>query len=422
MLKKPFPGLFQPGKRKARFFDSFVFYDLRSLKTKALPCAALGLLSALVPGAGALFAAPAEAPRDAAELEARIQDLQRQQVETRRRRDSVTAELEAVERKMADLALRLRRLTQERADLEARRKKTQAKLVTLEARLEELRRQLAALVRSAYLGGRARLALLLGSGDPAALQRLLAYHDYLLAARAEKLRVARETATQVAETEAALAREQAELEALLDEHRAERRRLAEQERARRRLLSELDRSLADTQRRIERLRRDARALEAVVARARRALADLEIPGDRPFGQLRGRLAWPVEGRLVVRFGAEKVANLRWDGVIIEAPEGREVRAVRGGRVAWADWLRGYGLLMIIDHGDGYMTLYGHNQALLKQTGDWVTEGEPIALVGRSGGRRRAGLYFGIRHHGKAVNPVRWCRRNRHRGGRRTKSS
>jgi septal ring factor EnvC (AmiA/AmiB activator) len=96
--------------------------------------------------------------------------------------------------------------------------------------------------------------------------------------------------------------------------------------------------------------------------------------------------------------------------MISAPEGREVRAVHHGRVAFADWLRGFGLLMIVDHGDGYMTLYGHNQSLFKEVGDWVGADEAIALVGNSGGRERSGVYFGIRFKGRPVNPTKWCRR------------
>ena len=372
-------------------------------------------------GVPVAVAGAADAQEPAA-LQGRIEALEQQARATRTQRDRIGAELEAVEKRMAALALRLRALENQRRDLEKRRDQARARLVELRKRLGRLREQIAALVRSAYLsGGRERLALLLGGGDPARLQRLLAYHDYILQARAEKLRELRATAAELAETETDLTRRQSEIEAVLAELDAERRQLAEQENARRQVLAELDRTLADTQRRLERLRRDAQALKEVVARASRRLADLKVPGERAFEALRGRLPWPVRGRLAVRFGAEKVGNLRWDGVIIEAPEGREVHTVRGGRVAWADWLRGYGLLMIIDHGDGYMTLYGHNQALLKQTGDWVSAGETIALVGRSGGRRRPGLYFGIRHHGKPVNPVRWCRRNRRGGGRRAKS-
>jgi len=110
------------------------------------------------------------------------------------------------------------------------------------------------------------------------------------------------------------------------------------------------------------------------------------------------------------FGTAKAGNLKWDGMIIAAPEGREVRAIHRGRVAFADWLRGFGLLMIIDHGGGYMSLYGHNQSLFRETGEWVEAGERVALVGNSGGRSDFGVYFGIRVDGNPVNPKKWCER------------
>ena len=137
---------------------------------------------------------------------------------------------------------------------------------------------------------------------------------------------------------------------------------------------------------------------------------LETAGDIPFKQLKGALEWPTRGRLTTLYGALKAVGLKWDGVIISAPEGQEVKSIHHGRVAFADWLRGFGLLLIIDHGDGYMTLYGHNQSLFKEIGEWVKPGETVALVGRSGGKGSAGVYFGIRYNGRPVNPQSWCRK------------
>jgi septal ring factor EnvC (AmiA/AmiB activator) len=119
--------------------------------------------------------------------------------------------------------------------------------------------------------------------------------------------------------------------------------------------------------------------------------------------------WPVAGKVVSHFGRPRSeGGLRWQGAQIEAAEGTEVRAIHHGRVVFADWFRGQGLLIIIDHGDGYMSLYSHNKSLLRETGDWVTVGEPIATIGNSGGLSEYGLYFEIRHRGKASNPARWC--------------
>ncbi len=178
------------------------------------------------------------------------------------------------------------------------------------------------------------------------------------------------------------------------------------------VLSRLIRDLKDQGRRLDRLQSDERDLKALIDGLEQALADIPVeqPLEVAFSGRRGRLPWPARGRIVKRFGSPRLGGIVWDGVMISAPKGQEVRAIHHGRVAFADWFRGFGLLLILDHGDGYMTLYGHNQSLFKEAGDWVEENEPIALVGSSGGRQQAGVYFGIRHQGRAVNPVRWCRR------------
>jgi septal ring factor EnvC (AmiA/AmiB activator) len=135
-----------------------------------------------------------------------------------------------------------------------------------------------------------------------------------------------------------------------------------------------------------------------------------IGGD--FSSLKGQLPWPVKGRLTNKFGSARAegAESIWDGVLINAGEGTEIRAVTSGKVVFSDWLRGYGLLIIIDHGKGYMTLYAFNQSLYRQVGEWVDVGEVIASVGQSGGRSHSGLYFGIRNKGKPVDPLEWCRK------------
>jgi septal ring factor EnvC (AmiA/AmiB activator) len=136
----------------------------------------------------------------------------------------------------------------------------------------------------------------------------------------------------------------------------------------------------------------------------------KLTGD--FSALKGQLPWPVKGRLANKFGSVRVesAESTWDGVLIDASEGTEIRAITSGKVAFSDWLRGYGLLMIIDHGKGFMTLYAFNQSLYRQVGEWVDVGEVIASVGQSGGRSHSGLYFGIRNKGKPVDPLEWCRK------------
>jgi septal ring factor EnvC (AmiA/AmiB activator) len=164
---------------------------------------------------------------------------------------------------------------------------------------------------------------------------------------------------------------------------------------------------------IGRLLSDQRRLEALIGGLRPLLR--EFPGADPqarFVDFRGRLPLPIDGGISARFGDPKnVGGLKWRGVFLVSPEGRRVESVFRGRVAYADWLRGFGLLLILDHGDGYMTLYGHNQSLLKQVGDWVEAGEAIALVGNTGDATRSGLYFELRHNGEPNDPLKWCRVN-----------
>lgn len=386
---------------------------------RAFPCLlAAAMLVAGVPAAGAT-AAPQEAtqadPQQREALRRAIDELQRQQQQTRARRDSVSAELATLEKQIGSLASRLRSLSRERQQLKARHAGLMEARKAQQATLERTRQELAALVRAAYLAGREeRLKLFLNQGDPALLNRILAYHDYFTRARSEKLQQLQQSLEEVARLSREVTAQQQALDQLAKQAAEERQRLEARNRERKAVLARLERQLRDESERLRRMQEDEKRLARVVEQSQLALQELKLPEQRKFRERKGRLTWPLSGRLAVTFGTEKIGNLRWDGVIIRAPEGREVKAVHSGRVAYADWLRGYGLLIIIDHGDGYMTLYGHNQSLFKETGDWVSEGEVIGLAGRSGGLRKPGIYFGIRHKGKAVNPVRWCRRKRGR--------
>jgi septal ring factor EnvC (AmiA/AmiB activator) len=141
------------------------------------------------------------------------------------------------------------------------------------------------------------------------------------------------------------------------------------------------------------------------------MAGFPVDTDEPFPNAKGKLAWPVQGRIVGSYGQTRGAGpVKWSGVLLEAAAGTPVRAVYHGRVAFADWLAGLGLLVIVDHGSGYMSLYGHNEALLKEAGDWVGPGEPIAQAGDTGGRARAGLYFELRLNGEPIDPNPWIAR------------
>ena len=335
-------------------------------------------------------------------LRDRITGLRAQMDSTSGERTELSKALQQAEQQIGRLARKLRVLE------ELRNEQAQQQRA-----LAEQRRALARQVNAAYAMGRQeRLKILLNQQDPATVSRMMVYYDYLNRARAQKMDNIRRQMERLAQTEYEIQLEQRQLAYLQREQQDELAAMRESQAIRQDVVARLTRELQDQGRQLDRLQADERDLKTLIRGLEEALAD--IPASHPqqieFAGLRGRLPWPARGRIVKRFGAPKLGNLVWDGVMISAPEGQEVRAVHHGRVAFADWLRGFGLLLIVDHGDGYMTLYGHNQSLFKEAGDWVEVNEPVALVGSSGGQEQAGVYFGIRHQGRAVNPAKWCRR------------
>ncbi len=343
----------------------------------------------------------------------RIAGLQAEIYQTRGEHESLSVQLAAAEREIGELVRMMSELDQQRAALKAdlkrlRQKKSQEQdLLRHEQGL--LKRQL----RSAYITGRQeRLRILLNQQDPALLSRMLAYYDYLNRARAARMQEIQHRIDKLASLGADISSREIELNQLKQDRLTEKLALEQTQAERQRIISRLAQELAQTGAALEQLKQDEAQLNMLLQGIQRVLQDLDNPRQLPFRKLKGKLPWPAGGRIKASFGSSKIGDLQWDGVIISAPEGRKLRAVHPGRIAYADWLRGYGLLLIIDHGDGYMSLYGYNQSLFKEVGDWVETGDVIGLVGSSGAQSAAGIYFGIRHDGKAVNPARWCKKGR----------
>ncbi len=388
----------------------------RPLNIPLLSGLLLGLLSGWV--GGAALAANTDQDAKLQVLRERIGALQQRMDATRGEQNQLTGELKKTEQEVGVLARRLRvlggRLARQQDKLQKLRSKEQADSRALVAERTALAEQ----VRAAYAAGRQeRVKLLLNQEDPATLSRVLTYYDYLHRYRAQRMAELQARLAELAHTREQIDQETDQLAQLQTKAREQKSALEASQSKRRQVVRALAQELLDQGQEMSRLQRDEQQLQDLLRGLRDALSDIppETGADKRFAERRGELAWPAGGRLAARFGQPKIGSLRWDGVMISAPEGREVHAVHAGRVAYADWLRGFGLLLIIDHGDGYMTLYGHNQSLFKETGDWVSAGDAIALVGNSGGRERAGVYFGIRYKGKPVDPVRWCRKGQ--GGR-----
>lgn len=326
-------------------------------------------------------------------------------------RDSTSQALRRIELDLAGVQAQLSSLRgQQRLEL-VRQQEIGAETTQVRRRLSTEQDALARQVRLSFMTGREELfKLLMSQEDPARLGRMLVYYDYFNRTRSERIAVVNselEALRSLEQQSAATERRLAELER---SHAAELAKLGEAREGRQRVLDSIEASIAGGGAEVARLRSEEARLTALLDELRRALDEFPVNSDQPFTAQRGQLVWPSTGRLVGDWGRPRAGStLTWNGVLIEAEAGTPVRAIYHGRIAFADWLNGLGLLVIVDHGDGYMSLYGHNQALLRESGDWVTPGEAIAEVGDSGGQARAGLYFEIRRNGRPVNPHGWLR-------------
>jgi len=345
------------------------------------------------------------------QIRVEMHKLAEEQRSTAAKRNDATNALRDADLKIAALAKTLRSIDQQLSGQQAKLDGLLVQQSALDVKLKDQRDALAALLRSAYAMGRdEELKLLLAQDHIDDISRMLAYYRYFERARVHEIDGLLEDLQALAQLQADIERETVALKASRDERAIQAQRLDGEREQRHLLLGELDAALKDQTARLAALGKDEKALVDLLAKLRDIFADIpqHLVGAEPFADLRGRLNWPLRGKVVVRFGATAVDGERSSqGVLIAAKDGSEVRAVSHGRVVYADWLRGYGLLLIIDHGEGYLSLYGYNETLLKEAGDWVDAGEVVATSGDSGGRKTAGLYFELRRDGKPIDPAAW---------------
>lgn len=342
-----------------------------------------------------------------------MQRLQADLATRQSERETTGNDLERSDRDIADLARAGRELAAMLGEQRKVKEGLDARLSAGKASLERERKGLAELVRAAYIAGRGGgLRVLLDRDGVRRLDRAMAYYGYLNRERQRRIADVTEQ-TQALERLAEEAADETERLGRVAVFQEEtRRRLAAARAERAALLAELDRGIAHGREDIAALEADAQALRQVIeqlARQAQIVAEVDVQ-QVPLAQRRGKLPWPLADVTVLApFNAPKGGGgQRWDGVVLSAEEGTEVRAVHHGRVVYADWLRGFGLLAVIDHSDGYMSLYGYNQTLLKEVGEWVGAGDVIALTGRSGGQEAGQLYFAIRYRGQPQDPGVWC--------------
>ena len=354
---------------------------------------------------------PAKAEAELKAVRSQIDKVQAELDRDAGRRDKITRELEETEKTVSGARGELDKLRRERAIHAARRAELAAARRNEEAVLSERREALAGQIRAAsMIGQKEPLKLLLNQRDPGQTGRVLTYYQYFGRARAGQIAAINSHIAELATLDAGLAEEEARVAALEEQQKGELSRLQNARERRGRALVSLEAESKSRARELSRLKEQQGSLEKLVRELRRALERIDkFPTDSKdaFAKLRGKLSWPVAGKLLASFGQTRAGGVKWDGVLLAGSQGAAVRAVYHGRVVYADWLSGLGLLTIIDHGDGYLSLYGHNERLYKGVGERVTAGDTIATVGDSGGRSTPALYFEIRKAGRPVDPRPW---------------
>lgn len=351
-------------------------------------------------------------PEQLEALRERIDELQQSLDEERRERDSLQQQLQRTEKRIGEVTAEIRRLDRKREETEQRLQQlTERRNQLAEDKAEQID-WLARTARASYQSGRQPgLKLLLNQENPERLSRLLRYQDYFQQSRSERVNTLNQDLSRLRELSRKV---EATREELNQRRRAvdkRRENLQQAHTERRQALQRIRQELNRDREKLAQLREDEQRLQRLLDDMSEPMEDIPAePGGQPFDELTNELPWPVTGDRRVNYGDPRQGEMRWKGVVLDAEPGEPVRAIQGGRVVYADWLRGYGLLTIVDHGDGYLSLYGYNQSLVRDVGEWVSTGDELALAGQSGGRERTGLYFEIRHRGDPVDPNRWCNR------------
>jgi len=426
----------------------------------ALPAAVSGMLVLMTAGAllqpTAVAATKRAAPKadsaDLRELRSRIESLKNDIANKEESRNEARDALRESERAISEANRELHGLTVEKQNARGELTRLSGEARTIEAELASRQDAIGRMLTVRYFGGDVDYLKLMVSGqDPNQTARNLHYYSYVSRAQAALIRTLRANLARLRELEDETREKTEELAEIEAEQKKERDRIAREQTSRKKVLEKVSAQIRDQRKQVKSLERDENRLTRLVEELGRVIADRsskaraakpesksaerktdkgKVPaeavgntGNAPvvsaadgaaelvgaaFAKLKGSLRLPIRGELLGRFGRPRAeGGPSWKGLFIRAATGQEVRAVARGRVVFAEWMRGFGNLLILDHGEGYLTIYGNNEAVLKQVGEIVKAGDAVATTGSSGGSVESGLYFEIRHEGRPFDPMKW---------------
>ena len=342
-------------------------------------------------------------------LDSSISKLEKKLRSRDKQKDSLQNELKKVEVEASQLKGNLRKLGKEIRTVVAELSILRHQETDLQARIVQQADVIAEQIAAAHkLGDQEPIKLLLNQEDPQQIARVFKYYDYFLQARSEKIASYMNDVKSLSEVIARISSQQLALKRSQSDLKKGQEKLRGRVAKRSVTLKQLDASLVSDKKKLGSLQRERSELEEILSAVEEAVADMTLPSNyQPFLSRKGKLGWPLKGRVAHSYGSQRSGELRWEGWLISASAGTAVNAVHNGRIVFSNYLRGFGLLAIVDHGDGYMTLYAHNQELLKDTGDWVQSNELVARAGDTGGLSKPALYFEIRSQGKPADPKVW---------------
>jgi len=348
------------------------------------------------------------ARKELEQLQSKIKGLQSTLSKKRKQQSGALKKLRRSEKKIATASKILKSTISQLNRKETELKKLRKQQKTLEVDKQLQKKALAEQLRSAYMNGQQEyLKLLLNQQEPDELGRTLVYYDYMNKARGKQVRALQKTLSELKNIDLAIQTEIQELNILRQSKETETKQLTLLKNKRQKLVEQLGKEIASKSDELTELEINAQELQQLIDSVRETIEEMDFSQPlEGLKKIKGKLNWPTNGKRIRNYGSVN-SGQRSKGVLIAGVEGKEINAIHHGRVVYADWLRGFGLLLILDHGNGYMSLYGYNQALYKEVGDWVEAREAIATLGQSGGQQQPALYFELRHQGKPINPKRW---------------
>ena len=343
---------------------------------------------------------------DLEKIQSALKTTKAQLLQKEQRRSAIYSELKVQEENIADTAKALNSTRIQLIQNKVERDDLTSQKIILEQNVTKQQAVMAKHIKASYIAGNYDYAkMLFNQEDAAKFERVLTYYQFLYKQRKQTIDQFRTYISELTQIEQALFAKELELNDLLDTQQVQQLVLNTQRSKRELSIKQLEQQIQSDTAKIEQLEADELRIAEAIEQARRDSAEQQsLAGLLPY---KGALLHPAEGRLRRLFGRVRQGQVRWKGILFQGEEGSEIKAIQTGRVLFSEWLRGFGLVMIIDHGKGYMSVYGYNQALLKQPGDTVRRGETVALMGQSGGQTRPYLYFEIRRKGIPVNPTAW---------------